>query len=202
MALRMAAPFPMLDGCRITRILGSAAASDSRIATDPSRLPSSTQTTSMGRFTGLESTRAMIVRSVRDSLYTGTRTLRRGASEKVTATSEPPVRGRRVDDAAIGAWRARTRVGDRHRRAAGRARHVLRLRSPGRGKRVSRRGHHLLIEDPRVENEVRTLKLQREDTVGGLEHGANRRLRAFARLPDERLSGSNAKPTGSHVSIV
>ena len=67
-ALRIAAPLPMLRGCRNTRIRGSAAASDSRIATDASRLPSSTHTTSIGRSTGLESTRARIVRSVRDSL--------------------------------------------------------------------------------------------------------------------------------------
>ena len=68
MAVRIAAPLPMLRGCRMTRMRGSAAASASRISGDPSRLPSSTQTSSMGSATGLASTRPTIVRSVRASL--------------------------------------------------------------------------------------------------------------------------------------
>ena len=61
-------PFPMLRGWRTTRIRESFAARASRISGDPSRLPSSTQISSIGRRTGLASTRATIVRSVRASL--------------------------------------------------------------------------------------------------------------------------------------
>ena len=48
--------------------LESVAASASRISGDPSRLPSSTQISSIGSDTGLARTRATIVRSVRASL--------------------------------------------------------------------------------------------------------------------------------------
>src|SRR3954465_12590997 len=113
MAAMIAAPLPMLRGWRKTRMRGSAAASASRISGEPSRLPSSTHTSSIGRPTGLASTRATIVRSVRASLYTGIRMLRSGwdrlgdpdiGSEEQTAEharrgagSEMAVRARCID---------------------------------------------------------------------------------------------------------
>lgn len=41
-----------------------------------------------------------------------------------------------------------------------------------------------------------------ENAVGALEYGLERPLRAFARLCDERLSLTDAKASGVHVSIL
>jgi hypothetical protein len=67
-AVRIAVPLPALAAWRMTRMRGSAAARSARMLAESSVLPSSTQTSSIGRSTGLERTARTIERSVRASL--------------------------------------------------------------------------------------------------------------------------------------